>query len=219
MVLLCLTFQLSLPCHLADVFVFCVSTRETRYTEVFTHSERKEEALKRKAGEARSRERREKRLRDKAAANGESPNAESGTLAGRAARSSERRRRFSRRLRQDGSFRYDDNNMSSAEAEERLRNARPLLVKVRGMGSMSEEPSPAVDAVVAGLRRKGKSRGRAAGAGGAPRRKIGADDGVGGVGPRRGGGDGGISKPPTAGGGEAKEGKTREVPAPTGGDS
>ena len=107
------------------------------------------------------------------------------------------------------------------------RPARPLLVKVgggTGQGSMTEEPSPALDAVVAGLRRKGsksKWRGRrgtgmsivpsaplsrrkegGGGEDGAGEEKKGGSGAGGGVGGRReGGGSGGGASDVGGGGG------------------
>ncbi|CAM9417070.1 unnamed protein product, partial [Laminaria digitata] len=164
------------------------------FTEVFTHAERKEEALKRKAGEARSRERRAKRQEDERLAAGidKAPGAAvdsvpksidkvkggipgtapggggdgSGSGSGGGRESGRRTGGVSTHRRRGGGG--SGGRGGGDEARLVARPARPLLVKVGGgggggQGSMTEEPSPVLDALVAGLRRKGsnsKWRGR-----------------------------------------------------------
>lgn len=132
---LCLTTSLAMPVSRS-------------YNEVHTHAERKEEAMKRKAGEARSRQRRQrKQQEEQAAKRGESQVDEKGQGADRS------KAGLSRRAR------------SKQERDEKAlshRPARPLLVRVGGhsASALSDEPSPAVDAVVGGLRRRTGVRGR-----------------------------------------------------------
>lgn len=161
-----------------------------RFTEVFTHAERKEEALKRREGEARSRARRAKRKEDERLAAGLSRSPDDKTEAvpksvdktklgisaaggggpgggtnGNGGGGNRRRRggALSAHRRRGGR----GGPRSEEGVEGNRRPARPILVKVggggAGQGSMMEEPSPVLEAVVAGLRRKGshmKSRSR-----------------------------------------------------------
>ncbi|CAN0210227.1 unnamed protein product, partial [Hapterophycus canaliculatus] len=178
-----------------------------RFTETFTHAERKEEALKRRAGEARSRERRLKRQEAErlaavaattAAAGGggggqASPGGAGAVVVGDGGKTNAipksidkpkggfdgaaentkganggggggRNRRgrggaLSAHRRRGGAGAA----AVAAAAGTRLEPRRkPILVKTGGsgsggQGSLSEEPSPVLDAVVAGLRRKGSN--------------------------------------------------------------
>ncbi|CAM9259970.1 unnamed protein product, partial [Ectocarpus sp. 12 AP-2014] len=174
------------------------------FTETFTHAERKEEALKRRAGEARSRERRLKRreaerLAAVAAGGGgggaapadSTSNDDSGSAktvaiprsidkpkggfdaaaesgGGDGARRRGRVGALSAHRRRGGGGRgKGDGRAAAVAAGSRLEPRRkPVLVKTGGggsgvQGSLSEEPSPVLEAVVAGLRRKGSnSKGR-----------------------------------------------------------
>ncbi|CAM9600814.1 unnamed protein product [Scytosiphon promiscuus] len=222
------------------------------FTETFTHAERKEEALKRRAGEARSRERRLKRqeaerLAAVAAAGGAGGQASPGGGPGGAVivGDGDKTNAIPRSIdKPKGGFDGAAENTKGANgggvnrrgrggalsahrrrgggggggAGTRLEPRRkPILVKTGGggsggQGSLSEEPSPALDAVVAGLRRKGsnskwRSR-RGSGMSAVPsqpsvRRKEGGAGAGGGTG---GGGSGGGGKVSGKGRGVGKAG-------------
>ena len=137
------------------------------FTEAFTHAERKEAALKRKAGEARSRERRAKRRENERRALTASTTAVGNKLGGDAGAKTAPgtgggKRAVGASVATPGGRRRRGAGKEAAVA----RPGRPILVRWggsgAGQGSMTEEESPALEAVVAGLRRKGRdvSRGR-----------------------------------------------------------
>lgn len=145
------------------------------FTEVFTHAERKEEALKRRAGEARSRERRAKRRENERLARVASASTSDGVAVNIARGDIMSGENFSNRSkdgaaaaatpggrRRRGSSLLEHRRRAGGKDTTLTRPGRPLLVRLggsgAGQGSMTEEDSPDLEAVMAGLRQKGRVR-------------------------------------------------------------
>lgn len=145
------------------------------FTEVFTHAERKEEALKRRAGEARSRERRAKRRESERLARAASASTSDGVAVNIARgditggeKVSDQSKDGAKAAAMPGGQRQRDSALlerrrrAGGKGTSLARPGRPLRVRLggsgAGQGSMTEEDSPDLEAVVAGLRRKGRVR-------------------------------------------------------------